>query len=52
VRLVLAEAYARAGQRERAARELAWVERAWSNAEPLLRPRLAEIARLVGETRR
>jgi DNA-binding SARP family transcriptional activator/Tfp pilus assembly protein PilF/TolB-like protein len=52
VRLVLAEAYARAGQRERAARELAWVARAWSNAEPLLRPRLAEIARLVGETRR
>jgi len=52
VRLVLAEAYARAGQRELAARELAWVERAWSNAEPLLRPRLAEIARLVRETRR
>jgi tetratricopeptide (TPR) repeat protein len=47
IRLVLAEAYARAGQRDRATQELAWVQRAWQRADPLLRPQLAAVERLV-----
>jgi DNA-binding SARP family transcriptional activator len=41
IRLLLAEAYARAGQRDRAAVEMAWVQRAWANADPPVRARLA-----------
>ena len=52
VRLALAEAYARAGLPEAAARELAWVEHAWSRSDPFLRPRLADVARLVADRRR
>ena len=47
IRLLLAEAYARAGDRTRATEELEWVRRAWSRADPPLRPRLDVVARLV-----
>jgi DNA-binding SARP family transcriptional activator/TolB-like protein len=47
IRLLLAEAYARAGQRDRATEELGWVERAWANADPVVRPRLQAVAKLV-----
>jgi len=51
VRLLLAEAYARARQGERAARELGWVERAWATGDPLVRQRLDPVARLVRGSR-
>ena len=47
IRLLLGEAYARAGDRTRATEELEWVRRAWSRADPPLRPRLDAVARLV-----
>jgi DNA-binding SARP family transcriptional activator len=47
IRLVLAEAHARAGDRDRAAQELAWVQRAWRAADPQLRVQLDAAGRLV-----
>ena len=51
IRLLLAEAYARASQRDRATRELDWVRRAWSSADPALRLRLDSVARVVATSR-
>jgi len=48
IRLLLAEAYARAGQRDRATDELERVQRAWANADPLVQRRLQAVATLVG----
>ena len=52
IRLVLAEAYARAGQQDRAAQELAWVTRAWSGSDPFLKPRLAYVEKILADARR
>jgi tetratricopeptide (TPR) repeat protein len=40
VRLLLAEAYAGAGRRDRANRELDWVRHAWGRADQGVRPQL------------
>jgi DNA-binding SARP family transcriptional activator/tetratricopeptide (TPR) repeat protein/TolB-like protein len=40
IRLLLAQAYAGAGERDRADRELDWVRRAWIKADPYVRPQL------------
>ena len=47
IRLALAEAYARAGQRDRAARELEWVRRAWEKSEPPARAQYEAVARIA-----
>ena len=47
VRLLLAEAYAGAGQRDRANRELDWVRRAWVKADASVRPQLDVAMRAV-----
>ena len=52
IRLLLAQAYAGAGERARAERELDWVRRAWVRADPLLRPQLDLAARTVETTGR
>jgi tetratricopeptide (TPR) repeat protein len=49
IRLLLAEAYAGAGQHDRANRELDWVRRAWVNADPNIRPQLDSVARIVAK---
>jgi tetratricopeptide (TPR) repeat protein len=47
IHVLLAEAYARSGQRDRARQELDWVQRAWVKADPFLRPRLDAVGKLV-----
>jgi len=47
IRLLLAQAYAGAGERDRADRELDWVRRAWVRADPFVRPQLDLAARAV-----
>jgi tetratricopeptide (TPR) repeat protein len=47
IRLLLAQAYAGAGERDRANRELDWVRRAWVSADPFVRPQLDLAARAV-----
>ena len=52
VRLLLAEAYAGAGRRDRANRELDWVRRAWVRADPAVRPQLDLAMRVVANPRK
>ena len=52
IRLLLAQAYAGAGEHDRADRELDWVRRAWVKADPSVRPQLELAARVVEATRR
>lgn len=52
IRLLLAQAYAGAGERARADRELEWVRRAWVRADPLVRPQLDLAAHAVEGTGR
>jgi tetratricopeptide (TPR) repeat protein len=47
IRLLLAQAYAGAGERDRANRQLDWVRRAWVSADPLVRPQLDLAVRAV-----
>jgi DNA-binding SARP family transcriptional activator/tetratricopeptide (TPR) repeat protein len=47
VRLLLAEAYAGAGRRDRANREVDWVRRAWVSADAAVRPQLDLAIRAV-----
>jgi len=49
IRLLLAQAYAGSGQRDRANRELDWVRRAWVNADANVRPQLDSVARIVAK---
>lgn len=51
IRLLLAEAYAGAGRRDRANRELDWVRRAWVRADAGVRPQLDVAARFVANPR-
>jgi len=52
IRLLLAQAYAGMGKRDRANQELDWVRRAWVNADPLVRPQLDSAARVVARLSR
>ena len=47
IRLLLAQAYAGAGEPDRANRQLDWVRRAWVRADPFVRPQLDLAARAV-----
>ena len=51
IRLLLAEAYAGAGQRDRANKELDWVRRAWQRADASVRPQLDAATRDVARSR-
>ena len=52
IRLLLAQAYAGAGESDRADRELEWVRRAWVKADPYVRPQLDLATHVVEATRR
>ena len=52
IRLLIAEAYAGAGQRDRANGELDWVRRAWEHADASVRPQLAAAVRAVARFRK
>jgi DNA-binding SARP family transcriptional activator/tetratricopeptide (TPR) repeat protein len=51
IRLLLAEAYAGSGQRDRASRELDWVRRAWQRADASVRPQLDAATRTFARFR-